>query len=113
MTDYIHIRRAPGTWVIRAGGAVLGESRNALELSEGGRAPVLYVPRTDIAMALLDDSLTSSTCPWKGKASYFSLSANGETIRDVAWSYETPKPGSEAIASHLAFYADKVTVEQL
>jgi uncharacterized protein (DUF427 family) len=113
MADHIRIRKSGGTWTIRAGGAVLGESRNALELTEGSRQPVIYFPRADLAMAMMDTSPTTSTCPWKGKASYYSLVTEAGTIRDAAWSYEAPKAGMEAIAGHLAFYPDKVTVEQL
>jgi len=113
MTDHFRILSARGTWVIRANGAVIGESRKALELYEGGRGPVIYFPRQDLAMALMDRTATQSTCPWKGKASYFSLTTESGTIRDAAWSYETPTAGSEAIAGHLAFYPDKVTLEQL
>ncbi len=113
MTDHIRILASQGTWVIRANGAVVGESRKALELYEGGRGPVIYFPREDLAMALMDRSATTSTCPWKGAASYFSLTTESGTIRDAAWSYETPKPGAEGIAGHLAFYPDKVTLEQL
>ncbi len=47
----ITIRKAPGNWTVRAGGAVIGESSNALELSEGDLAPVIYFPRSDIGMA--------------------------------------------------------------
>jgi uncharacterized protein (DUF427 family) len=113
MPDHIRIRKSAGTWVIRANGAVLGESRNALELTEGSRAPVIYFPREDLAMAMMDRSPTTSACPWKGQASYFSLATGSGPIADAAWSYESPKPGMEAIAGHLAFYPDKVTVEQL
>ena len=47
----IRIRKAEGTWTVRSGGAVLGETSNALELSEGDLDPVIYFPREDIAMA--------------------------------------------------------------
>ena len=113
MADHIRIRKSAGTWTVRAGGAVLGESRNALELTEGSRPPVIYFPRTDLAMAMMDASPTTSACPWKGKASYYSIVTESGTIRDAAWSYEAPKAGMEAIAGHLAFYPEKVTVEQL
>ena len=53
MPDHITIRPATGTWVVRAGGAVLGESIQALEMTEGDYPPVIYFPRTDIAMAFL------------------------------------------------------------
>lgn len=114
MADHIQIHKATGTWVVRAGGAVLGESKNALELVEGEMAPVIYFPRGDIAMAFLDASDTASTCPFKGKATYFSIETKSETIKDAAWSYEAPINGIEAIKDHLAFYnTGKVTVERV
>lgn len=112
MADHIRIRKAGGTWVIRADGALLGETRNALELTEGRYPPVIYFPRADIAMAMFDRSDRRSTCPHKGEASYYSLVTGSGTIPDAALSYETPKPGMEEIAGHLAFYPDKVTVQQ-
>ena len=114
MADHIKIRPAEGTWVVRAGGAVLGESDNALELKEGDYPAVIYFPRDDIATAFLDDSDKKTTCPWKGEASYFSIVTKSTTIRDAAWSYETPKEGVDEIAGHLAFYeSDKVAVEKV
>lgn len=113
MADHISIKKASGTWVIRAGDAVLGESRNALELIEGSYPSVIYFPRADLAMAMMDRSANRSTCPWKGEANYFTLVTRNGQITDAAWSYETPTDGMEAIAGHLAFYPDKVTIEQL
>ncbi|MGB3176577.1 MAG: DUF427 domain-containing protein [Albidovulum sp.] len=113
MNDHIHIRQVSGTWVIRAGGAVIGESNAALELTEGSYPPVIYVPRADIAMAFLDRSAKTTTCPHKGQASYYSIIAKSGPIVDAAWSYEAPINGMEAIAGHLAFYTDKVAVERL
>jgi uncharacterized protein (DUF427 family) len=113
MPDHIRITKAQGTWVVRAGGAVLAESRNALELTEGNFPPVIYIPRADIAMAFLEPSATTSTCPWKGQAIYFSIMAKSGRIADAAWSYETPKAGVERIAGHLAFYPSKVTLERV
>jgi uncharacterized protein (DUF427 family) len=113
MTEHIRIRNAEGTWVVRAGGAVIGESKRALELTEGGYAPVIYFPRDDIAMAFLDRSARQTVCPHKGAASYFTIVAKSGPIADAGWSYEAPKDGMEAIAGHLAFYPDRVTVERL
>ncbi|SHI60813.1 DUF427 domain-containing protein [Wenxinia saemankumensis] len=108
----IEIRPATGTYSIRAGGAVLGETSRALELVEDGHDPVIYVPREDLAMAFLDPSPTRTTCPHKGEASYFHISTGSGTIPDGGWSYETPKADVAQIAGHIAFYPDKVTVEQ-
>ncbi len=113
MADHIKIRKAPGTWVVRAGGAVLGESAAALELSEGSYAPVIYFPRDDIAMAFLEPSETSTHCPHKGDARYFSIVTKSQTLEDSVWSYEAPKDGVAEIKDHLAFYTNKVTVEKL
>lgn len=115
MADHITIHPAPGTWVVRAGGAVIAESTAALELVEGDYAPVIYFPRADIAMAFLEPTATVTTCPHKGQASYFSIVTKSKTLPDAAWSYEDPKPGMEKIRGHLAFYTtpEKVTVEQV
>lgn len=114
MADHIKITPAAGTWSVRAGGAVLGESSNALELSEGDYPPVIYFPREDIAMEFLDTSDKSTHCPHKGDASYFSIVTKSTVLQDAAWSYETPKDGVAEIAGHLAFYSsDTVTVEKL
>lgn len=111
MSDHITLKLATGTYSIRAAGAVLGESANVVELREGGHAPVLYVPRADLAMAFFDKTSRTSHCPHKGDASYFTLQAKSGPITDAAWSYETPKAGLEQIAGHLAFYPDKITIE--
>ena len=113
MADFISIRPAEGQWVIRAGGAVLGESEAALELTEGTYPAVIYFPRSDIAMAFFEKSATTSTCPHKGTASYYHIVAQNGTIRDAIWSYEEPKAGLEAIAGYLSFYTHKVEVEQV
>jgi uncharacterized protein (DUF427 family) len=113
MSDHIKIRRAGGTWVVRAAGAVIGESANALELTEGDYPPVIYFPREDIAMAFMEPTATRTVCPHKGEAIHFAIIAKSGTIPDAAWSYETPKPGMERIARYLAFYPEKATTEQL
>jgi len=114
MADHIKIRPAEGTWTVRAGGAVLGESDRALELSEGDYPAVIYFPRDDIAMEFLDATDTSTHCPYKGDASYFSIVTKSRVLTDAAWSYEAPKDGVADIKDHLAFYSsDTVTVEKI
>ena len=110
----ITIRKAEGNWVVRAGGAILGESSNALELSEGDLKPVIYFPRLDIAMAFLDPSDKTTYCPHKGDANHFSIVTKSQTISDAAWSYEAPVEAVERIKDHLAFYtSDLVAVERV
>lgn len=113
MAQPIKITSADGIWVIRAGGAVIAETKSALELAEADYPPVIYFPRGDIAMAFLEPSDTRSTCPDKGEATYFTIHTKSGEIADAAWSYEAPLDGVAQIAGHVAFYSDKVTVEQL
>ncbi|MDC1229770.1 DUF427 domain-containing protein [Octadecabacter sp.] len=113
MSDHIKIRPASGTWSVRAAGAVLGESENALELTEGEYPDVIYFPRSDISMAFFEKSETTSTCPHKGTATHYNLEAKSGTFKDAAWSYEDPKDSVSDIKGYMAFYTAKVAVEQL
>ncbi|NNL35946.1 MAG: DUF427 domain-containing protein [Silicimonas sp.] len=114
MAQHITIRPAEGTWTVRAGGAVLGESEHALELREGSHPAVIYFPREDVAMEFLDPSDKSTTCPHRGEATYYSIVTKSTTLQDAVWSYESPKPEVADIANHLAFFTgDLVTVEEI
>jgi uncharacterized protein (DUF427 family) len=113
MGDRITITEAEGTWVVRGGGAILGETERALRLEETGHDPVIYFPREDIAMAFLEPSATVTHCPWKGDATHYSLQTKSVLVPDVAWSYEAPVEGAAAIGGYLAFYPAKVAVEEI
>lgn len=113
MPNQIKIRKAPGKWVVRAGGAVLGESQNALELSRGELAPEIYFPQGDIAMSFLEASDRCLSHEGVGEARYFSIPTKSTVIEDAAWAYDAPLPGAAALADHVAFHPGKVTVEEL
>jgi uncharacterized protein (DUF427 family) len=91
-------------------GRKFGDSNHALELKEANYPPVVYVPRADMDMNALQRTARVTTCPYKGEANYYSI-ADGQ-IRDdnAVWTYETPIADVAEIASHLAFYPDKVEV---
>jgi len=109
----ITIATNPNRVRISAGGVVIAETTHALTLKEASYPPVQYIPRDDANMALLAPSARVTHCPYKGDASYFSINAGGASIADAIWSYETPFPAMAEIAGYLAFYPDKVTIEQL
>ena len=114
MSDHFTIQPAEGTWVVRAGGAVIGESERALMLTEGSRPFVIYFPREDIATEFLDPSDTRTECRTRGVATHYSIVTKSTTLKDAVWSYEDPKPEAAAIRGHLAFHAtDQVAIEQV
>jgi uncharacterized protein (DUF427 family) len=109
----ITITPTPKRVRVFAGGVVIADSSHALTLKEASYPPVQYVPRTDANMALLARTDRVTHCPYKGDASYFSVVANGKTIENAIWTYETPFPAMAEISGHLAFYPDRVTIEEL
>jgi uncharacterized protein (DUF427 family) len=113
MSEKFTITPAAGVHVVRAGGAIIGETSRALILHENGYDPVVYFPREDAGMEFLDPSDTRTTCPHKGEATHYHIAAKSGPIRDAAWSYETPMDGAGAIAGYVAFYSEKATVEAL
>jgi len=94
----ITISKAENGWVVRALGAIIGESGNVLMLKEGDFPEVAYIPRDDITMAFLDVSETVTNCPHKGDATYYHFVGKNRTLKDFAWSYETPDKGISSIA---------------
>ena len=113
MSEKFLIMPASGVHVARAAGSILAETRAALVMHEEGYDPVIYFPREDVGMEFLERSDTTTTSPHKGDATHYDIVGKSGVIRDAAWSYEAPKAGAEEIAGHIAFYADKVTVEEL
>lgn len=111
----IEISAAGGAFRAVCAGLVLARSTRALALQEARYPQVVYFPREDVDLSLLERSATISWCPYKGEASYFSMNANHvagvAAVADVAWSYETPPPAMQGIANYVAFYANKVVVE--
>ncbi len=92
---------ATATW----NGAVIAESDH-VETVEGN----LYFPPDSIRQEYLRPSSMTSTCPWKGEASYYTLAVDGEENADAAWTYPDPKPAASQIKDHVAFWRG-VTVE--
>ncbi len=94
--------------LVRAGGALIADTRDALILQEASYPPVQYIPRKDVDMASLARSKTESYCPYKGDASYFSIPIGGERSLDAIWTYETPYEAVAPIKDYLAFYPNRV-----
>ena len=104
----ISIVPAGATVSVHFGGMEIARSERALRMRETTMAPVLYVPREDVRMDFLSRTEAASHCPYKGDASYYSITVAGLVAKDAVWSYENPYPAMAAIGGHLAFYPDRV-----
>lgn len=108
----ITVRPNPKRVRVSVGGDVIAETSKALTLKEANYPAVQYIPREDADSAKLKRTSHASYCPYKGDASYFTVEANGKALENAIWTYETPYDSVKEIAGHLAFYPDKVTIEE-
>ncbi len=80
-------------------GQVIAESDDTVVV-EGNH----YFPRAAVSAEVLGDSETHSVCPWKGTASYHSVTVDGQTNADAAWFYPEPKDAAKEIRDRIAFW---------
>ena len=80
-------------------GKTIAESEQTIELEH-----VPYFPPESLEREFLRPSTTTTTCPWKGVATYWDVSVDGETIRDAAYAYESPKDAAKQIEGYVAFW---------
>ncbi len=100
---------SPAHVVVSFAGKVVADTRDALVLREASYPPVLYIPRRDADMTLLERTDHASYCPYKGDASYYSIvTADGDRSVNAIWTYETPHGAVAGIREYLAFYPDRV-----
>lgn len=89
-------------------GVMIADSTRAIRVLETSHPPTYYIPPQDIQMAYFSMTSRHTFCEFKGSASYWTLTVNGQRAENAAWSYETPARGYEAIKGHLAFYASRM-----
>jgi uncharacterized protein (DUF427 family) len=110
-TPYITITPEPRPVNVYFNDNVLATTKEALILQEGSYPPVVYIPKEHVAMEFLLPTDRHTTCPHKGEASYWTISAGGSAAENAVWGYDTPKEAVLPIAGHVAFYPDKVRIE--
>jgi uncharacterized protein (DUF427 family) len=99
-----------GTVTVEAGGVTIARSDRALVLTEPPYAPAFYIPFADIDFSALSKTERSTHCPYKGDASYWTVTPAGAKGENAMWAYEAPFDETAAIKDHGAFYADRVSV---
>ncbi|EGN98043.1 hypothetical protein SERLA73DRAFT_138296 [Serpula lacrymans var. lacrymans S7.3] len=90
---------------VKYNGTVLAESDKTVVV-EGNH----YFPLDSVNREHFKDSSTSTFCPWKGTASYYSYESAGDKVDDIAWYYAQPKEKAAQIKDHVAFYKSKVEI---
>ncbi len=91
-----------------AAGEVVVDSVRAHLLHETGHLPVYYFPPEDVRADVLAASDTTTTCPYKGEASYHSLRIGDRVVEDAVWEYLEPLASVDFIAGRRALYWKKV-----
>jgi uncharacterized protein (DUF427 family) len=107
---HYRIRFEPSPRRVRVGfnGAFVADSTRAHLLFETWHVPVYYFPRADVRIDLLVPSGEESFCPFKGKASYWTILVDGRRAENAVWGYPEPFEEVKEIAEFLAFYWDRV-----
>jgi len=86
----------------------IADSAAMLLVYETRHLPVYYFPREDVDMAALTRTDYRSHCPYKGKASYWTIAVGDRVAENAVWSYEDPLPSVPGLENAMAFYWDKV-----
>ena len=94
--------------VVRVAGKVVVDTTHALVLQESTYPAVHYLPMSDVDASLLERTETHTYCPYKGEASYYSITAGGDRSVDAIWVYEQPHTAMAQIKDHVAFYPDRI-----
>jgi uncharacterized protein (DUF427 family) len=89
---------------------VIADTDDALILGEADLPPVVYFPRADVSTEFMGRTDRHTHCPYKGQASYYTLTMDGHVAENVAWSYEQPFDAMATIGERIAFYTDRVEI---
>ncbi len=91
-------------------GETVAETRRPRLLFETGLPTRYYIPKLDVRLDLLVPSETSTRCPYKGKASYWSIMVGDGLVKDIVWSYEAPIPECPKIENLLCFFNERADI---
>ena len=80
-------------------GKIIAETDD-FEVVEGN----VYFPPHTINSEYFKKSNTTSTCYWKGEASYYHLEVDGKKNDDAAWYYLEPSDKAKNIKDYIAFW---------
>ena len=92
-------------------GQVVAKTQTSMHLSETGLPVRFYIPLTSIDASVLRPSKTTTKCPYKGKAEYYSVEVNGKLHEDLFWYYTNPTLESSKVEGLCCPYNERVDIE--
>ena len=104
---HVNERHLDQRMTVSINGEVIADSQDVIRVDEDRNPARFYFPRSDVKMDKLQASSTTSQCPYKGTARYFSVNAGGKQLKDTVWTYETPYDEHADLAGRVAFWDDK------
>ncbi|NNE31236.1 MAG: DUF427 domain-containing protein [Winogradskyella sp.] len=78
---------------------ILAESKDTVVIENNH-----YFPHESLKKEFFKPSETHTVCPWKGTASYYTLSVNGKQNKDAAWYYPSVSELAKGIKNRVAFW---------
>jgi uncharacterized protein (DUF427 family) len=106
----IDVREASRHVIVSLAGTPLAETRRPKLLFETSLPPRIYIARADVRTDLLVRSRTTTYCPYKGRATWWSVRVGDELVADVGWSYPEPFPEASTARDHISFLNERLTV---
>ena len=94
-------------------GQIIADSERTLRVLETKHDAVIYFPREDVRMDLLERTDAETFCPFKGEASYWTVRAGDRVEANAVWSYEDPFDPVAGLKDYVSFYTDRLSLEEV
>ena len=104
----VEVAKKPGRVRALFAGKAVADSTECRLVLESRHGPVVYFPRADVDMEMLEKVEDVTFCPFKGNASYYTIRADGREAPSSVWSYEKPYDEVAALKDCMAFYIDRI-----
>ena len=111
--DYrVDLEPNPNRVTVRVGDQTLADSTRTLRVLETHHEAVIYFPREDVRMDLLEATDHQTFCPFKGNAMYWRVQTEEQTLENAVWSYADPFEPVAGLKDYVSFYTDRLTQEE-